>query len=149
MRTDVKSDPITLRASAVLPAAGAFDPISSAVAASLGDYSEAEIRVTYTRGAAGGQCAMIVSVADAEGGVYAARSIDDGAIAASGPVSFSNLYVSAKNFPAPASADPLTVTYLIRVDTARWCKVQFAEVGKVASPGTVYAECVLGGAQLS
>ena len=150
MHTAVKSEPLTLRASAVLPAAGAFDPISSAVAASLGDYSEAEIRVTYTRGAAGGKCAMTVWVSDREAGTYGARSIDDGTIdTADNVTSYSQVYVSAKVFPEPLDNAPLTVTYLVRVDTARYMKVLFSEVGIPGTPGTVSADCVLGGQQLA
>lgn len=149
MHVAVKSDPVIVRASAILEPAGAYDPDAKTLAVLMSDYSLAELRIQYTRGAPGGQAKFMVFVSNEEFGTYYPRSIDDASIHVTQPRSFSDLYQSEKLMPIPADALPMRITYMIDVATAMWIKVIFAEVGVIGAPGTVVADCILGGSQLA
>lgn len=138
----LKSDPITVRATAALPAAGAYD--SSPTVIDTGNYSTLELRVTYTRGGVGGSCKFMVQIgSDSAQGTFFTRTVDDGTINATGSKSFSNIYQSEKLY-TPTGAGAESYTYIIDVSDVRYVKIPFAEAGAVGTPGTVTADCILG-----
>lgn len=148
MQAPVKSDPILVRAFAALPAAGAFD--AKAIAIPLGDYSECELRMQYTEGAVGGFAVFMVFVCDTESGLYFPRSIDQNTLTVTTPTASTNIFQSVKALPVSAAAPPTLITFgPFSVSTAKWMKVLFAEAGVVATPGSLQADCVLGGRQLA
>lgn len=138
----LKSDPITVRATAALPAAGAYD--TSPTVIDTTNFATLELRVTYARGGAGGSVKFKVQVAsDATQGTFFTRTVDDGTINASGSSSYSNIYQSEKLY-TPAGAGAESYTYIIDVSDVRYVKIPFAEAGNVGAPGIVTADCVLG-----
>lgn len=133
--------PITVRASAALAAAGAYDAAPTTI--TLGAATLAELRWTYTRGIAGGQCKFKIDVSDASGGTYYDRTIDQGTLTITAGEAVTNLYTAAKAPPVPAGAGAESRSYLFDVSTAAFLQVSFAEVGNIGTPGTVVASIVL------
>jgi hypothetical protein len=130
----------TVRASAALAAAGAYDTASAATAIDVQQSSSLELFISYTRGGASGSCKFKVLVSD-DAVNFFERTVEDGASLSSGTM---NVYTAQHQLPAAAGASAELRSYIITVGTAGWVKVLFAEVGNTGAPGTVAATCVLG-----
>lgn len=143
----LKTSPISVRASAALPAAGAYDTASTATVIDAKAYSFLELRINYTRGGVGGSAKFKVLVAsdNTSQTVFYERTIDDGTInVSSNGASYSNVYTSEKQLPVASGAATESRTFIIDVSTARYVKILFAEVGAVATPGILDADCITG-----
>ena len=134
-----KTTPRTLRASAALPAAGAYDsaPVSLPLSPTV---ATAYLHLSYTRGAVNGSCEVLV-----EGSVdgvtfYSLAVANGGGISTGAPTSSKArlpIYGLVYQLPVPPSASAITMT--LPVDVGGWTSVRItgAEVGVTATPGTL------------
>lgn len=129
----------TARASAALPAAGAYDTAGSVTAIDVLRGDAVELFVSYTRGAAGGAPKFKVLVSD-DNILFYERTVEDGASLSSGAML---VFTAEHKLPAAASASAELRTYVIDVSTCGWAKFLFAEYGNTGSPGTLAATAAL------
>lgn len=136
--SNIKGGPRAVRASAALPAAGAYDTEASATLVDTRGARQLEVFVDYTRGAAGGQCTLKVLAYNddpAPTNGYE-RTVLDGASLASGVV---NAWTLQVKLPVAAGAALERRSVIFDVGTAAYVRVLFAELGVPATPGTVAA----------
>lgn len=124
----------TLRASAALPASGAYDTTANMTAMSVLESDWVELYITYTRGAAGGACQFKVLSSPDGGTTYFERTVEDGSSLSSGAM---DVFTAVHKLPVAAGASAELRTYIVPVDTATHVKVIFAEYGNTGTPGTV------------
>lgn len=142
-----KAGPFTVRESAELPAAGAYDSLADVTVIDTRNYTVAELYVSYTNADPAGQAKFIVYAGwdPTDNASLSPRTVDDGSINASANESYSNLYISEKKLPASPTGDAYSYTYIFSVATTRLIAVAFAEVGSLLNPGTLSAQLMLGG----
>lgn len=132
----VRKGPIEpLRASAALPAAGAWDAGASATELRVHDLSQVTLFATYTEGTSGGAVEYRVEVSPVSSGddwCPAEEVIDETAVVASG---------EARIFPVRTASMRLNSTqtapaHTIDVGGAERVRVLAREVGVTGTPGT-------------
>lgn len=133
-----KSPIITVRASAVLPASGAYD--SSPTTIEVDFAREVEVYITYTRGAAGGAFQVKV-LTSADNVTFCERTVIDGNSLASGAM---NVYTASYKFPVAASGSAENRSLIVNVNTTKFIQFVFAEYGVTGTPGTLAAVAVTG-----
>jgi hypothetical protein len=144
--SQIKGGPRVVRASAALPAAGAYDTEAAMVANAV-DVRGArgvELFVDYTRGGVGGQFKVKLlgyndDPAPAAGAGFE-RTILDGASLASGVV---NVFTFEAKFPVSAGAALEKRSLEFLVERVAYVVFLFAEVGAVGTPGTLAATAVV------
>lgn len=127
---------ITARASAALPASGAYDDYTAAVNIPCQDTPEVELQITYTRGDTGGSAKMMLYTS-LDGTTFGPRTVIDGGSLSSGTM---NVYDAQFQFPAAAGPTAEARSFIVSVAGAIALRVIFAEVGNTATPGTL--KCV-------
>ena len=141
------TNPVTIRASAALPAAGAYDATPLEVAVASIDWIT--FYIAYTRGGAGGDMRFRIqwspyaaTVAGVEnwftGGLFAAGAV------ASGADSVSNLQREAIEYGSTgAGAETVIYGPLEIRGTIERLRVAYAESGAVGTPGTTHIVAVM------
>jgi hypothetical protein len=132
-----KSPLYTLRASAVLTAAGAYDtPTKFDVPLA----SRAEVAITYTRGASGGAFKLKVLVSQ-DGTNFVERTVIDSGSMSSGVL---NVFTGEFKFPVTSSGSAESRSFILDLSTCVAFKVSFAEYGVTGTPGTLSATMMMG-----
>jgi len=122
------------RASAALPAAGAYDTAGTATAVSVLDRDFVSIWCTYTRGAADGRAKVKVIASADDGTTYATVLVTDGTTPSAAMPSYSderNLPVSTGATAEEWMLPPLDVSCFTHI------KVLGAESGVTGTPGAL------------
>jgi len=140
-------NPVTFRASAALPAAGAFDAAPTEIAVANVDF--VTFYISYTRGAAGGDMQFRLEYspysADVagvqswfQGGVYAAGAV------ASGADTVSNLQREGVEYGSTGAAIENVVYGPLEIDaTVERIRMPCAESGVVGTPGIAHIVAVM------
>lgn len=128
----------TLRASAALPAAGAYDVAPTPVA--VGAAARLRLFCTYTRGAAGGAFALKIQRSHDGGTTFVDDTVIDGTSLSAGAV---NVFTLALKFPVAAGAGAEARGFLVEVDADTHVRVAAAEYGVTGTPGTLAITGVL------
>ncbi len=136
------TNPITLRASAALPAAGAWDTPTASFCSSA---RTALLSFTYTRGAAGGAFdfqiqTSIFSIAanvPAGAGEWQTETLYDAGAVAAGVDSQSRLQREYQTYQATGAAAETFIFGPVEIDGAERIRVTVRESGVVGTPGTL------------
>ncbi len=121
-----------VRASAILPAAGAYDTSPTTIAAE--NNSEFVFLISYTRGAAGGAVTAKVEFSD-DGVTWFQTGHLNAPVFAAGSDSIFGLQRSVLNYQATGASQENFLTPSFTV-AARWCRISLKESGVVGTPGT-------------
>jgi hypothetical protein len=126
----------TARASAALPAAGAFDTTPTVLESS--EYETVTFFCKYTRGAAGGKTKLRVDVSPESSGSnwYQASALAVGTVA-SGSDNASLIQRDGVEYGSTGAAAEMFVYGPIRIDNASRTRIAAAESGVVGTPGTL------------
>lgn len=125
----------TARASAALPASGAYD--TSPAALSLNPQTQTvTLWCTYTRGTGGGYAGLRPELSP-DGVTWYAAPLVDGTLTTSAPYGSLPLLAAQYNLPAPSSGAAFRIAVSLDVAGARFFRVGAAEVGQSGTPGTL------------
>lgn len=130
-----------VRASGVLPAAGAYD--SSPASIAVENAQELVFLIAYTRGAAGGAVTAKVEFSDDNVTWFQSGHLNAPVFAA-GSDSVFGLQRAEVKYQATGAAQELFLTPSFTV-AARWCRISLKESGAVGTPGTASVRVQLRG----
>jgi hypothetical protein len=130
--------PRTYRASAALPASGAYDLAPATI--EMGTSSRVRLFCKYTRGAAGGAFKLKVARSDDGGTTFIDDTVIDGTSLSSGAL---NVFTLELKFPVAAGAPQESRNFLIEAEIETLVRVAFAEYGNTGSPGTLEVTMVV------
>lgn len=124
------------RASAALPASGAYDSAPTRV--DLNPYVQSlTLWATYTRGTTNGAARLKPEVSPDGATWYRATLVDTSAIGGSQPDGVLATRALAYDLPVPDGAAALRTSHTVDVRGARFFRCAGAEVGVVGTPGTL------------
>lgn len=135
-----KTTSFVARASAALPASGAYDTTPTTI--DTGYAQGLELCVSYTRGTTGGAVKLKVQVSQ-DGTAWYDRTVEDGASLSSGAMS---CYVAEHKLPVSSGSTAELYTYVVDVSTVRYARVAAAEYGATGTPGTCAINALFAGA---
>lgn len=137
--SDTYLDVQTARASAALPAAGAWDAAPTEMACP--GFESCTLYISYTRAAAGGDMRFRIDVSpNSTGTVWHRASIYAPGAVASGSDTVSNLQRDAVEYGSTAAGAETVVYGPLDIRGSERLRVACAESGAVATPGTVSIE---------
>lgn len=129
----------TLRASAALAAAGAFNASPTTVA--LDSHCQSvTVWCTYTRGGSGGYATLRPQISH-DGVHWYAAPILDGTLTTSAPYGTMAVVAAQYNLPAPGDGSAFGIAVSLDVAGARYLRIAAAEVGNTGAPGTLELLC--------
>lgn len=124
------------RASAALPAAGAYDTTPTKV--DVAPYATSiTLWATYTRGTTNGAARIKPEVSPDGVTWYRATLVDTTTIGGTAPDGVLATRALAYDLPVPASASAVRTSHTVDVRGARFFRCAGAEVGVVGTPGTL------------
>lgn len=124
------------RASAALPASGAYDTTPTKV--DLSPYAQTlTVWATYTRGDTNGAARIKPEVSPDGVTWYRATLVDTSTIGGTAPDGVLATRALAYDLPVPAGASALLTSHTVDVRGARFFRCAAAEVGAVGTPGTL------------
>lgn len=131
-----KYQTLTARASAALPAAGAYDSAPTSVPVQHAD--EVTLYLAYAQGGAGGACALKIDVSPDQGTTWHALTVLDSTLTVSTPNATMNAYAQVLQFPAGSG----NYCYTLATGGVPLLRVRAAETGNTAAPGTLSVKLV-------
>ena len=137
MSTEKSTTMRLVRASAVLPASGAYDAEEDTLRVDLSACSQTvTLWCKYTRGDAGGYAA-IRPIISPDGVNWYKATLVNGTVTVSAPYGSIPITAAQHELPEPADGDEFAFAHTLDVAGARFLKIPAAEVGVTASPGTL------------
>ena len=138
-----KGSLVTVRASAALEASGAFDP--TPLALPLDPITETlTLYVTFARGSSSSSAKLRV-LESPDGVTYYYQCVGDAAaLTTSAPYKRVPASIVEYLLPVPASGSEVRFAIPLNVHGAKAIKIEFAEYGDTANPGTLAASLQVG-----
>jgi hypothetical protein len=127
-----------LRASAALPASGAYDTAANATVLDVQTVHDVTLYCKYTPGATGGRFKLEVLASD-DGVDYATLEVLDGSTLSAGVIDSGALQTRS---PASSGTTVEHRAYDFNVRRAGWIKVIACEAGVTGTPGTLRVRAV-------